>query len=220
MSIDELSGSELGTKTYWDRSYNEEIANYKNHGDVGTIWFDEDSQFRVINWILKQETISSDVSIIDMGCGNGMLLIELAREGFSNLLGVDYSENAIKLAKQIAKDQELNIRYQSADLLNTKLCQQQLGTFSIVHDKGTYDAISLCPENPKEKREAYLSTVNCLMNENSLFILTSCNWTEDELLISLADKFIKKCCIPTPTFKFGGKTGSVVTSMVFTKKII
>lgn len=218
MSVEELAGSELGTKNYWDSSYDQEIANYKNHGDVGTIWFDEDSQLRIINWILKQNAFSNDVSIVDVGCGNGMLLIELAREGFSNLLGVDYSEGAIELAKQIAKDQELNIRYQVLDLLNTELCREQLSAFRIVHDKGTYDAISLCPENPKEKRDTYLNTIHSLMDENGLFILTSCNWTEDELLISLADKFLKKCSIPTPTFKFGGKIGSVVTSIVFTKK--
>ncbi|XP_017486395.1 PREDICTED: protein-lysine N-methyltransferase mettl10 [Rhagoletis zephyria] len=220
MSVDELNGSELGTKEYWDNSYDREIKNYKNYGDVGEIWFDEDSQIRVINWIMKQDNLSTDIKIIDMGCGNGMLLIELAREGYTDLLGVDYSPNAIELAKQIAKDQELIIRYEVADLLNNELFLQQIDTpFGIVHDKGTYDAISLCPKNPKEKREAYIRTVHSVMDEKSVFIITSCNWTEDELIISFVDKFLKKCTIPTPSFKFGGKVGSVVSSIVFTKKI-
>ncbi|XP_036337162.1 EEF1A lysine methyltransferase 2-like [Rhagoletis pomonella] len=220
MSVDELNGSELGTKEYWDNSYDREIKNYKNYGDVGEIWFDEDSQIRVINWIMKQDNLSTDIKIIDMGCGNGMLLIELAREGYTDLLGVDYSPNAIELAKQIAKDQELIIRYEVADLLNNELFLQQIDTpFGIVHDKGTYDAISLCPKNPKEKREAYIRTVHSIMDEKSVFIITSCNWTEDELIISFVDKFLKKCTIPTPSFKFGGKVGSVVSSIVFTKKI-
>ncbi|XP_036337160.1 EEF1A lysine methyltransferase 2-like [Rhagoletis pomonella] len=220
MSVDELNGSELGTKEYWDNSYDREIKNYKNYGDVGEIWFDEDSQVRVINWIMKQDNLSTDIKIIDMGCGNGMLLIELAREGYTDLLGVDYSPNAIELAKQIAKDQELIIRYEVADLLNNELFLQQIDTpFGIVHDKGTYDAISLCPKNPKEKREAYIRTVHSIMDEKSVFIITSCNWTEDELIISFVDKFVKKCTIPTPSFKFGGKVGNVVSSIVFTKKI-
>ncbi|XP_067613176.1 EEF1A lysine methyltransferase 2 [Eurosta solidaginis] len=219
MSVEELNCSELGTKDYWDKSYAREIKNYKNFGDVGEIWFDEDSHIRVINWLLQQDYISNDVTIADMGCGNGMLLIELAREGYKNLLGVDYSPKAIELAEQIAKDQDLNISYKVVDLLNTELCQQQIGkSIGIVHDKGTYDAISLCPDNPKEKRDAYISTVYNVMDEKSLFIITSCNWTEDELLTSFANKFCKKCIIPTPTFKFGGKVGSVVTSIVFTKK--
>lgn len=64
--VDELEGSELGTKEYWEKSYDTEIRNYKSHGDVGEVWFDEDSQLRIINWMLKKE-IPSDVSIIDLG---------------------------------------------------------------------------------------------------------------------------------------------------------
>lgn len=219
MSVEELNGSELGTKDYWEQAYEREIKNYKNHGDVGEIWFDEDSQIRVINWIMKQDELADDIAIIDLGCGNGMLLIELAREGYTNLLGVDYSPKAVELAQSIAKDQELNINYKVADLMNVESCKA-LDIFGIVHDKGTYDAISLCPDNPKEKRELYIESVRNVMDENSLFIITSCNWTEDELINSFQGKFEKKCCIPTPTFKFGGKVGSVVTSIVFKKVLL
>lgn len=64
--IEELDGSELGTKDYWDQSYDTEIENYKSHGDVGEVWFDEDSQIRVINWMLKND-IPADSEIIDLG---------------------------------------------------------------------------------------------------------------------------------------------------------
>lgn len=64
--IEELGGSELGTKDYWDKSYNTEIANYKSHGDVGEVWFDEDSQIRVINWMLRND-IPENSEIIDLG---------------------------------------------------------------------------------------------------------------------------------------------------------
>lgn len=64
--IEELEGSELGTKEYWDHSYNTEIQNYKSHGDVGDVWFDEDSQIRVINWMLENG-IAVDSKIIDLG---------------------------------------------------------------------------------------------------------------------------------------------------------
>ncbi|XP_055912226.1 EEF1A lysine methyltransferase 2 [Eupeodes corollae] len=219
MSVEELNGSELGTKEYWEKSYQREIRNYKNHGDVGEIWFDEDSQLRVVNWIMKRdEEIADDAKIIDLGCGNGMLLVELAREGYTQLVGIDYSPKAVELATNIATDQELNIKYQVADLLDVADCQK-LGKFNVIHDKGTYDAISLNPENPKEKREAYLDCVRNMMDEDAFFIITSCNWTEEELVLSFSEKFIKFCSIPTPTFKFGGKVGSVVTSLVFKKKI-
>lgn len=155
------------------------------------------------------------------GSGNGMMLVELYREGYKNLTGVDYSENAIELAKQIAADQDMQITYKVLDLLDDTDITEKFGNkqFDIVHDKGTYDAISIHPENPAEKRAAYIQNIHNLTSDNGLLILTSCNWTETELCTSLKGKFELYKIIPTPTFKFGGSTGSVVTQIVF-KKII
>lgn len=61
-----LNPSELGTKKYWDDSYNLEIKNYLSHGDTGEVWFDESSQSRVIKWILASEIKKND-SILDLG---------------------------------------------------------------------------------------------------------------------------------------------------------
>jgi len=213
--MDNEHGSELGTQEYWETSYNREIRNYKNHGDVGEIWFDEDSQTRVIDWLLKQEEIGKQSKVLDLGCGNGMFLVALANEGFNQLTGVDYSPKAVELAQNIAQDNQLSISYKVADLTQP---QDALGQFDVVHDKGTYDAVSLCPDNPKEKRALYLATVEKLLRTaDSLFVITSCNWTEEELEASFAEKFVKHHTIPTPTFKFGGKVGNVVTSVVFKK---
>lgn len=65
-NVEELGGSELGTKEFWEKSYSNEIDNYKSHGDVGEVWFDEDSQFRVIKWMIKND-IKSESKIIDLG---------------------------------------------------------------------------------------------------------------------------------------------------------
>ncbi|XP_020810633.1 protein-lysine N-methyltransferase mettl10 [Drosophila serrata] len=213
----ELNGSELGTKEYWESSYTREIGNYKSHGDVGEIWFDEDSQQRVIDWLVKQQEIDKQAArVLDLGCGNGMFLVGLANEGYAHLTGVDYSPKAVELAQNIARDNSLDISYRVADLTQP---QDDLGGFDVVHDKGTYDAVSLCPENPKEKRSLYLATVEKLLRtSDSLFVITSCNWTEDELVLSFGEMFVKHHTIPTPTFKFGGKVGSVVTSVVFKKR--
>lgn len=63
---EELGGCELGTKEFWENSYSNEINNYKSHGDVGEVWFDEDSQFRVITWMIKHE-IKSESRLVDLG---------------------------------------------------------------------------------------------------------------------------------------------------------
>ncbi|XP_059613671.1 EEF1A lysine methyltransferase 2 [Phlebotomus argentipes] len=215
--IGELNSSELGTKEFWDKSYELEIQNYKSHGDVGEIWFDERSQTRVVNWILKSEEISEEDKVLDIGCGNGMILVELAEEGFKNLVGVDYSQQAIELARSIAQDKEIvSIRYQTIDILSSEAVKE-LGNFRIAHDKGTFDAICLCPEDPAAKRAMYLENVYNIVEENGFFIITSCNWTEDELKAFFGEKFQLKHILPTPTFQFGGQVGNVVTTIIFQK---
>lgn len=151
-----------------------------------------------------------------VGSGNGMMLIELAREGFSNLTGIDYSPKAVELAQKIATDQELRIDYKQVDLISD-VEMAALGSFQLVHDKGTYDAISLMIDDPKEKRERYLKNVAQLMTDTSMFIITSCNWTQPELIASFKNFFTLHSIIPTPAFNFGGSSGNIVTSLVFKK---
>lgn len=145
-----------------------------------------------------------------------MMLIELSGEDYTNLTGCDYSEKSIELAKKIAKDQNHDITFKIADLL-TEASVLELGKFRIAHDKGTYDAVSLM-EDAKEKRIVYAKNVANLMEDDGLFIITSCNFTEDELIKSFDGIFVKHALIPTQIFSFGGKIGSVVTSIVLMKK--
>lgn len=144
-----------------------------------------------------------------------MMLIELSNEGYTNLLGVDYSSIAVDLATKVAKDQEHNISFKVADLL-VEESVAKLGKFKVVHDKGTYDAVALM-EGAKEKRVTYIKNVASLMEDDGLFIITSCNFTEDELIESFATTFTKHAVIPTQVFMFGGKKGNIVTSLVFKK---
>lgn len=148
-----------------------------------------------------------------------MMLVELYREGYKRLTGIDYSANAIELASQIAADQDMNIDYKVLDLLDVNDIANKLAgkKFDIVHDKGTYDAISLHPDNPAEKRSTYIQHLHDITSDNGLLILSSCNWTENELCTSLNGKYQLYKQIPTPTFKFGGTVGSVVTQIVFKK---
>ncbi|CAH0757677.1 unnamed protein product [Diatraea saccharalis] len=215
MEETELDSSELGTHSYWQQSYAKEIINFDDHGDTGDVWFGEDSAYRVIDWICKCN-IDKNSPIIDLGCGNGYTLIELAKEGYRNLLGVDYCNEAVELAERISKTDFPFIKYKVFDI--TQGSVDKLGCkFSLVHDKGTYDAIGLNPDKPRENRMKYIDQVYEMMENNALFIITSCNWTEQELIKQFSEKLKLKCVIPTPQFKFGGKVGSVVSSVVFVK---
>lgn len=212
--MEELDSSELGTLQYWDKRYETEIKNFASHGDPGDVWFGEDTVERILRWIERhEEIIPKTAKIVDVGCGNGLLLMELANEGFTNLYGVDYSLNAIELAKSVAEKHKVSVNYSTCDIL------QGLNNFyDVIHDKGTYDAISLS-ENASINRNKYIESVHKYLNTDGRFIITSCNWTQEELDNQFSKYFIRSDIIPTPQFKFGGKVGNVVTSCVYSKII-
>ncbi|KAI8083663.1 S-adenosyl-L-methionine-dependent methyltransferase [Thamnidium elegans] len=183
----DFEASKLGTKSYWDTVYDRENDNFQEIGDIGEIWFGEDSVEKMVDWVAEHVS-DPNTRIIDLGCGNGHLLLELSNEGFKNLHGIDYSESAITLAKSVAKDRELEwIQYDAVDFLsNPDWFQEQ---YQIVLDKGTYDAISLHPDQVQAKkegvdgpREKYVESVHRMIDPNGLFLITSCNWTKEELI--------------------------------------
>ncbi|KAK6176367.1 hypothetical protein SNE40_014667 [Patella caerulea] len=215
----DFSSSELGTKDYWDNAYERELKNYKEIGDVGEIWFGEDSQDRIIRWLDRQDDINVTDSILDIGTGNGVMLIELAKCGFTDLTGIDYSPVAIQLAKNIAESKRIaSINYHVADMAqpitaetNNKALQKK---YQICVDKGTFDAISLMDTQYTMARDVYIQNVHKLLNSEGIFVITSCNWTKEQLLDIFASDFKFFKDIPTPTFKFGGQVGNKVTSLV------
>jgi hypothetical protein len=80
------------------------------------------------------------------------------------------------------KKQNLMIRYEVCDILSTDVIVMSR-EYAVALDKGTYDAISLHPENSKEKREKYILNVWKLLKPQGLLLITSCNWTEKELIL-------------------------------------
>lgn len=204
---EELDSSELGTLQYWEERYNSEIRNFSQHGDTGEIWFGEDIVDRIINWITAN--IPKTHSIVDVGCGNGHILNELAHLGYTELTGIDYSEKGISLATAIAKRLDLRVDYHVEDVL-----QGLNGVYDVVHDKGTYDAISLSVDS-KESCQKYLGSIKNSLKDGGHFIITSCNWTSEELVERFKCFFKLQEVVPTPQFKFGGKVGNVVSICVF-----
>ncbi|VVA28514.1 PREDICTED:-lysine N-methyltransferase [Prunus dulcis] len=170
----------------------------------------------------------SDWSVLDIGTGNGLLLQELSKQGFSDLTGTDYSEGAIDLARSLAGRVGLpNIHFLVDDVLDTKLERQ----FQLVGDKGTLDAIGLHPDG-SIKRVMYWDSVSRLVAPGGVLVITSCNSTKDELVQEVEsfnqrsvtqehdetpkDKFQYLSHVRTyPTFMFGGSVGSRVATVAF-----
>ena len=92
-----------------------------------------------VDFIEKEINYDKQSRILDVGCGTGRHSIELARRGYSNIVGVDLSSSLIDRAKQIAEDERLSVNFFVEDACQLKyeiefdlaimLCE---GAFSIV----------------------------------------------------------------------------------------
>ncbi|KAL1838597.1 hypothetical protein VTJ49DRAFT_2493 [Mycothermus thermophilus] len=120
-----LEPSVLGTKEYWDKLYEKELSNHAdNPRDEGTVWFDDsDAEAKIAGFLDEREQREQELqgeeeperrgwrldrstaSVLDLGCGNGSLLFTLRDEGWTGrLLGVDYSERSVELAKAVGRE--------------------------------------------------------------------------------------------------------------------
>ena len=130
---EELPSSELGTKEYWDKQYELEKKNFDEIGDKGEVWFGEAAMNRMVRWL--ERNISSESKIIDLGCGNGIMSIELYEAGFHNVDGVDYSDHAIDLAKKLAQDSDITeLNFFTCDILNS-LPTELVNKYKVIQDQ-------------------------------------------------------------------------------------
>ncbi|MFL1780944.1 Ubiquinone biosynthesis O-methyltransferase [Candidatus Hepatincolaceae symbiont of Richtersius coronifer] len=103
-------------------SIDEEINKFSA---MATEWWKKDGKFKILHafnhtrMVFIEQCLSSygqalanpaEVSILDIGCGGGILSEALAKKGY-NVTGLDASEPSIVQAKAHAIEQQLNIEY-------------------------------------------------------------------------------------------------------------
>jgi len=72
---------------------------------------------RSVAWIVSHFQVGRDTAIADFGCGPGLYANRLAERGAS-VTGIDFSENSLKHAKQIAAEKGLKADYVLANYLD------------------------------------------------------------------------------------------------------
>ena len=82
--------------------------------------------------------------------------------------------------------------------------------------KGRTFHISLNPDNASEERK-YLKSLSRVLKVKGFFLITSCNWTKEELLDEFSEGFELFEELPTPKFSFGSQSGNCVAALVFQK---
>jgi hypothetical protein len=161
------------------------------------------------------------------------------------MLGVDYSPQSISLARSLAKryastdpgNQYADIQFEVLDLIHGDPATQPwwpVGGFDLVLDKGTFDAISLSSETitfPANTQyrvcELYPSKVLKMVKPGGFLLVTSCNWTEEEVIHwftasegspGLAESVGKLEVwgkVKYPRYQYGGQEGQGVASICF-----
>ena len=147
------------------------------------------------------------------------------------MVGVDYSDAGIQLCrKRLEMLQEEVPETQDIDFVEWDVMHQEPKKewedgFDIVLDKGTFDAISLSGErdgNGVGRRicETYREKVERLVKPGGHLIVTSCNWTEEELRQWFEGDALEAVGrVKYPVFKFGGQTGQSISTIHFQKRI-
>ncbi|KAA8904448.1 hypothetical protein TRICI_005498 [Trichomonascus ciferrii] len=223
----DLNPSKLGTKEYWDRFYDLEKRNFKeNSDDTGECWFsDSGAEERMVEFLVTRSDEGvideQSASVIDLGTGNGRLLFSLREGGYEGpMLGIDYSEPSVEFARMVAQNEEHeDIHFQQADFLTDGTWNKDNQKWDIVMDKGTLDAIALSDAKYEGKTgvERYPEMVRQFIKDSGSLLVTSCNFTEDELIKSMTKDGLFKLNdrVHYPTFQFGGVQGSTICTIEF-----
>lgn len=159
-----------------------------------------------------------------------MLFLLREEGGFKGrVVGVDYSHSSIQLCREIAMKKGYalgpslkgGMEFTQWDIMDMKPRPQWVEGWDVVLDKGTFDAISLSEEVDEQGRrvvEGYRERVEGLVRKGGLLVVTSCNWTEEELRGWFEGGELEAVGrVEYPVFKFGGGTGQSVCTVCFRK---
>lgn len=233
----------------WDEHYSEDIENLDDDQDEAspTTWFEDvKAPERILNFLTSSsfplapknsQSSNESPKVIDLGTGNGQTLFQLRQAGFHGpMVGVDYSQTSIELANRLAKEKEQSgvTTFDTMNIIKDDPSQRAWwseGGFDLVLDKGTFDAISLSEETvPSESGEGdrintlYPLKAIDMVKSGGFLLVTSCNWTQDELIRWFTQGKVEGRMevfdtIEYPRFKFGGVEGQAVSTVCFRRKL-
>lgn len=114
----------------------------------------------LVEWVLKLNADKEAITILDIGTGSGCIAISLAENlKNANVYALDVSKEALKMAKQNADLNAVNIEFIEADILSIST--------SVLNEASKFDVIVSNPPYVREQ-EKELMKPNVLNNEPHL----------------------------------------------------
>lgn len=150
--------------------------------------FGEESVDKMVDWAVENVPPSAQPTILEIGSGNGALLFALQEADYDarSMAGLDYSLDAVKLARSIgttrgrgAEDITFaECNFLSEDFATPKHISSDVrpawGGWDLVLDKGTYDAIALGEKDASGKSPVaeYPARLLRLLRAGGLYLIT------------------------------------------------
>lgn len=133
-------------------------GNAKNLAELGDAKTNEYLKQKIENYFAN----ANQKTALDLGCGTGTTAFTLARHGFQTT-GIDISETAIEIGRDLARQQNLKIRFVTGDVLDLKAIGQK---FDFIYDSHFLHCIVL-----EEDRRKVFEEVKSILSPNGIFIL-------------------------------------------------
>lgn len=101
-------------------------------------------------------------SALDLGCGTGTTAFTLAKHGLDTT-GIDISETAIEMGRDLARQQNLEIQFVAGDVLNLKSLERK---FDFIYDSHFLHCIVF-----EEDRKKVFNEIKSVLKDDGIFIL-------------------------------------------------
>lgn len=111
-----------------------------------------------VNFIIDVLNLNKKDKILDLACGHGRHTIELAKKKF-NVAGLDFSSYLLKVAKEYAKQENLQINFFKQDIHNINIKDKYDKIFLFFSEFGLFDAGKV------------LKNISKILKTNGLFLL-------------------------------------------------
>lgn len=146
----------------------EEIENYYNTEDCVKKYSEDVDDVKL--WASEKHIFSKYIKktdkILDVGCGAGRTTINLYKDGFTNIVGLDLAANLLGFAKEYCKKNHLNIKFVNQSATNIKFKDE---TFDAVIF--SYNGLMCIPG--EENRKKAVSEIHRVLKTNGVFIFTA-----------------------------------------------
>ncbi len=150
---------------------NVDAAEIQKFSELAHRWWDPQSEFKPLHeinplrldWINQIAAIAGK-RVLDVGCGGGILAESMARKG-ADVMGIDLSEKALKVADLHSLDSGVPVKYQK--IAAEDLAAQQPASFDVVtcmemleHVPDPASVVRACTNLVKPGGKVFFSTLN------------------------------------------------------------